>query len=214
LILWSGGILVTISPIRDLKIMIELIKYGNTNTYLLKGTKGNLLIDTDYAGTLQGFFRAIKDVNVSLQDITYILATHYHPDHIGLVSELMDLGVNLIVVDTQTDSIHYSDEIFARLPALKYKPIDEGKAKILGISESRQFLKELGIEGEIVSTPSHSKDSISIALDEGVCIVGDLEPIEYLEAYDDNEALAMDWNAILNFKPKRVCFAHANEKHF
>jgi glyoxylase-like metal-dependent hydrolase (beta-lactamase superfamily II) len=194
--------------------MIELIKYGNTNTYLLIGTKGNLLIDTDYAGTLQGFFRAIKEVNVSLQDIMYIIATHYHPDHIGLVSELMDLGVNLLVVDTQIDSIHYSDEIFARQAGLKYKPIDEGKAKILGISESRQFLKELGIEGEIVSTPSHSEDSISVVLDEGACIVGDLEPLEYLEAYDDNKALAMDWNTILSFKPKRVCYAHANEKVF
>jgi len=194
--------------------MIELIKYGNTNTYLVRGTKGNLLIDTDYAGTLQAFFRAIKEVNVSLHDITYVLATHYHPDHIGLVSELMDLGVNLLIVGAQIDSVHYSDEIFARQPGLKYKPIDERKAKILDISESRHFLQKLGIDGEIVSTPSHSKDSISIVLDEGVCIVGDLEPIEYLEAYDDNEALAMDWNTILNFKPKRVCYAHANEKVF
>ena len=194
--------------------MIELIKYGNTNTYLVRGTKGNLLIDTDYAGTLQAFFRAIKEVNVSLHDITYVLATHYHPDHIGLVSELMDLGVNLLIVGTQIDSVHYSDDIFARQSGLKYKPIDERKAKILDISESRHFLKEFGIEGEIVSTPSHSKDSISIVLDEGVCIVGDLEPIEYLEAYDDNEALAMDWNTILYFKPKRVCYAHANEKVF
>ncbi|MCR5517879.1 MAG: MBL fold metallo-hydrolase [Lachnospiraceae bacterium] len=36
--------------------MIERIRYGNTNTYLLRGTKANILIDTDYAGTLQGFY--------------------------------------------------------------------------------------------------------------------------------------------------------------
>ena len=194
--------------------MIERIKYGNTNTYLLRGTKGNLLIDTDYAGTLSGFYRAIKDIKIRLEDITYIIATHYHPDHIGLVSELMDQGVSLVIADTQLESVHYSDEIFARQPGLNYKPIEERRAKILDISESRHFLKEIGIDGEIVSTPSHSKDSISIALDEGVCIVGDLEPIDYLEAYDDNEELAKDWNLILSFKPKRVCYAHANEKIF
>ena len=194
--------------------MIERIKYGNTNTYLLRGTNGNLLIDTDYAGTLSGFYRAIKEIDIRLEDITYILATHYHPDHIGLVSELMNQGVSLVIADTQLESVHYSDEIFARQPRLNYKPIDERKANILDISESRHFLKEIGIDGEIVSTPSHSKDSISIVLDEGVCIVGDLEPIDYLEAYDDNEELAKDWNLILSFKPKRVCYAHANEKVF
>ena len=39
--------------------MIRL-RYGNTNTYLLTGSGGSLLIDTDYAGTLPAFFREIK----------------------------------------------------------------------------------------------------------------------------------------------------------
>ncbi len=194
--------------------MIERIRYGNTNTYLLRGTKANILIDTDYAGTLQGFYRAIKGVGIEVSDITYILATHFHPDHIGLVSELMDQGVGLLVMDTQIESIHYSDEIFARESRLCYRPIDESRANIIRISESRDFLKTLGIDGEIISTPSHSKDSISIVLDTGCCIVGDLEPIEYLEAYENNDALARDWDKLLSFKPVRICYAHANYKCF
>lgn len=194
--------------------MIERIRYGNTNTYLLRGTKANILIDTDYAGTLQGFYRAIKAIGIGVSDITYILATHFHPDHIGLVSELMDQGVGLLVMDTQIESIHYSDEIFAREQRLCYRPIDESRANIIRISESRDFLKTLGIDGEIISTPSHSKDSISIVLDTGCCIVGDLEPIEYLEAYENNDALARDWDKLLSFKPVRICYAHANEKCF
>jgi glyoxylase-like metal-dependent hydrolase (beta-lactamase superfamily II) len=193
---------------------MRCIRYGNTNTYLLRGTKANILIDTDYAGTLQGFYRAIKGVGIGVSDITYILATHFHPDHIGLVSELMDHGVGLLVMDTQIESIHYSDEIFAREPRLCYRPIDESRANIIRISESRDFLKTLGIDGEIISTPSHSKDSISIVLDTGCCIVGDLEPIEYLEAYENNDALARDWDKVLSFKPVRICYAHANDKCF
>lgn len=30
-----------------------------------------------------------KTIHISTTDITYILTTHYHADHIGLVSELM-----------------------------------------------------------------------------------------------------------------------------
>ena len=62
--------------------MFTLIKYGNTNTYLIHGASGNLLVDTDYAGTLQGFYRAIKALDIKVGDITYILTTHYHPHRI------------------------------------------------------------------------------------------------------------------------------------
>ena len=37
-----------------------------------------------------------------------------------------------------------------------------------------KFLKDLGIDGKIIYTPVHSEDSISIILDEGIALVGDL----------------------------------------
>ncbi len=68
--------------------MVTRLKYGNTNTYFVRGTSGGLLIDTDYAGTLSAFYKVLKTNYISISDISYILATHFHPDHIGLVSEL------------------------------------------------------------------------------------------------------------------------------
>ena len=75
------------------------------------------------------------------------------------------------------------------------------------------FLASLGIEGEIIQTPSHSEDSISVILDEGVTFVGDLEPYAYLEAYDENKKLKEDWDKVMSYNPKVVYYAHANEKH-
>ena len=86
--------------------MVRKLKYGNTNTFLVRGESGYLLVDTDYAGTLPAFYRAIKQYNIKVSDLSYILATHYHPDHIGLVSELMKQGVKLLVIDTQCSNIH------------------------------------------------------------------------------------------------------------
>lgn len=191
--------------------MLTLIKYGNTNTYLIHGTCGNVLVDTDYAGTLQEFYKAIKAQGIQLSDITYILATHYHPDHMGLVSKFMALGVKLVVIDTQLDYVHYSDEIYARMPQLNVKPIDESSARVVSVADSRAFLAELGIDGEIISTPSHSADSVTVMLDDGTAITGDLEPQSYIDAYTDNEALKADWEKILSFHPHRICHAHANE---
>ncbi len=194
--------------------MLTKIRYGNTNTVLLRGDRGSILIDTDYAGTMPAFYKAIKELGIKVSDITYVLATHYHPDHMGLISELMSQGVKLIIMESQTEHVHYSDEIFAREPKLGFKPIDESQAQVVLFEESRKFLEELGIEGEIISTSSHSEDSISVLLDDGTCIVGDLEPLEYLEAYTDNKKLKADWDALLSTAPKRIIYAHANERTF
>lgn len=191
--------------------MIKL-KYGNTNTFLLRGESGTLLIDTDYAGTLPAFFKEIKKHQIRVCDIDYVLATHYHPDHIGIISELMDKGVKLLLMDTQVPSVHFSDEIFRKDRSIKYTPINENGATVICCAKSREFLSDLGLNGEIISTPSHSKDSISVIMDNGDCFVGDLEPIDYLAAYIDNPNLSDDWERIMKFNPKRFLYAHANEK--
>ena len=117
------------------------------------GTNAGLLIDTDYAGTLSLFFKAIKAAGIDLRDITYVLATHYHPDHTGLVGELQRLGITLLLVDIQRPSVHFADEILARDRRLQYTPIDENAAKEISCAESRGFLHRIGIVGEILHTP-------------------------------------------------------------
>lgn len=184
--------------------MIRL-RYGNTNTFLIPCSGGYLLLDTDYAGTLPAFYRCIKQAGVRVSDISFVLATHYHPDHMGLVSELMKQGVKLLLVDVQKDSVHFSDYIFAR-DRLSFEPIDETKATVIRCAESREFLRGIGICGEIISTPSHSPDSISLVLDDGDCFVGDLEPREYMD--EQNDAVMADWARVMSFKPERVFYAH------
>ena len=190
--------------------MIRL-RYGNTNTFYIPGKSGGLLIDTDYAGTLQGLFRALKTNHLELNDISYVLPTHCHPDHIGLIGELQHLGVKPLLVDIQLATVHFPDEIFGRDKHLRYAPIDEKQATIISCDESREFLRSIGIEGEIISTPSHSEDSVSVILDCGDCFVGDLEPFEYLDGYENNPQLQKDWSLILSRNPKRILYAHANE---
>lgn len=192
--------------------MVSKLRYGNTNTFLVQGENGYLLVDTDYAGTMPAFYRAIKKNNIKVNDILYVLATHYHPDHIGLVSELREQGVRLLVIDTQCSQIHYSDEIFSRDKRLIYKPIEEKDAIVISCQTSREFLNNIGIAGEIISTTSHSEDSISLILDNGICIVGDLEPIDYLDAYEENTNLKTDWELVMSYNPKHIYYAHANEK--
>jgi len=192
--------------------VVAKLKYGNTNTFFIHGSTGGLLIDTDYAGTLFAFYKTLKEHNLKICDINYVLATHYHPDHIGLVSELMNLGVKLLLIDTQCSFVHFADEIFSKDKKLNYEPITIEKATTISSEESRTFLKSIGINGEIVVTTSHSEDSIALILDNGECFVGDLEPIEYLSAYEHNISLKKDWDLIMNYCPKVINYAHSNKK--
>jgi len=119
--------------------MISKLKYGNTNTFFINGSNGGLLIDTDYAGTINSFFKEIKKHDICICDITYILATHYHPDHIGLISELMEYGIKLLVVDSQRNYIGFADEIFFKDRRLQYKPINIDSAIIISSQGNPAF---------------------------------------------------------------------------
>ena len=169
--------------------MLTKLKYGNTNTWLIRGTAANLLIDTDWAGTLPAFYKAVKELKLQIGDISGVLATHYHPDHMGITADLTDLGIPLIIFDVQLPYIHFSDGIYAKEKNRFYKPIDESRAKILSCRDSRDFLASLGISGEVIHTPGHSEDSISVILDDGNAVVGDLTPYSALAAEDDETVL-------------------------
>ena len=185
--------------------MVKLLKYGNTNCYYIQGEKGSILIDTDWAGTLQLFYRKIKELNI--KNIDYILITHYHPDHMGIAQDIVDnMKAKLLVVDVQKDYMHWSDKIFAKDNKINFTPINT-EPVIISCEESRKFLQDLGIDGEILHTPGHSDDSVSLVLDDGVAFVGDLYDLNSAAAFND-EKVDNSWKNLLSHNLSKVCYGH------
>ncbi len=182
------------------------LKYGNTRCYCIDG---KLLIDTDWAGTLPGFFRCAKENGIELSKIEYLIITHFHPDHMGIAQDLADLGIKLVIFDVQREYTHFSDNIFAK-ENKPFKPIDDENALYLSCEESRQFLSMLGIDGEALHTVGHSEDSVSVILDDGAAIVGDLYPLYSVPAYNDTR-LEQSWDSILSRGVRHIYYAHAKE---
>lgn len=184
--------------------MIQLLKYGNTNCYYIEGENGSLLIDTDWAGTLPAFYKKIKELNI--KKIDYLLITHFHPDHMGIAQDIIDMGTKLLLIDVQKDYIHNSDLVFQKEKNTMFKPIDTVPV-IISCEQSRDFLKSLGIDGEIIYTPGHTNDSISLVLDNGCVFVGDLYDLKSAKLLND-EKINASWDKILSHEISKIYYGH------
>ena len=189
------------------------LHYSNTNTYLIRGDKGCLLFYTGWAGTFPAFCKSLGEAGAKLSDIKMVLISHYHPDHMGIAGEITDKGPVLIVCDIQKDFLHSSDHIFEKENRKDYVPIDDGRVRVISINESRNVLGEIGIDGEIIATPGHSDDSISLLLGSGELFVGDLNPLYELELHKGTE-IGKSWDRLLARKPKTVYYGHAKTYTF
>ena len=166
------------------------VGYDSTNYYVIEQGRHRLLVDVGCPGTLSKFRASLKRKGLAIEDLTYMFATHYHPDHAGLVQDLKQLGVKHLVFEQQ----------LAAVPLLKtqVKP-DSGYLDIrldgslrLKTSESRVWLANIGLAGEMVSTRGHSDDSITLVLDEGLAFTGDLTAPGMFED-EQGDLIAQSW---------------------
>jgi glyoxylase-like metal-dependent hydrolase (beta-lactamase superfamily II) len=148
------------------------IGYQSTNYYLLPGGNFSLLVDAGWPGTFGKFLHVLRTKGLSLEAIDYFFVTHFHPDHAGLVQELKESGRKFILLEEQQAGIPLMKKIIK--PDTGYKDIDMTGVTPIPASMSRAFLKGLGFDGELVHTPGHSDDSISLVLDSGEAFTGDL----------------------------------------
>jgi ribonuclease/clavin/mitogillin len=186
-------------------ITIVNVGYLSTNYWVVSAGGSRLLVDLGYPGTMGSMRARLKQMNIPLKEIKYALATHYHIDHAGLAQELKMEGVGLLVLETQV----------AAIPLMKQftKPQDhyvdillDGNINI-SFTESRSLLAQIGIQGEILPTPGHSDDSVSLLLDDGAVFTGDLTPLEHAWG-EAGKVVKASWQLLREKGAKRIYPAH------
>ena len=188
-----------------MNVTIVNVGYRSTNYWVVSAGRSKLLVDLGWPGMLGALLANLKRKDVSLDEIRYGLATHYHIDHAGCAQELKNRGMRLIVTPEQVYAI----------PAMKRwaKPADhyvemvaDGNV-ILPIVESRAFLATFGIAGQLVHTPGHSDDSISLVLDNGAAFTGDLT-WESMAGERDALIVAQSWQRLRNLGVTTIYGGH------
>jgi glyoxylase-like metal-dependent hydrolase (beta-lactamase superfamily II) len=144
-------------------------------------------------------------MGVPLNEIRFALATHYHIDHAGLGQEFKLAGVPLLVPDVQVEAIPIMKTWIK--PGDHYLDITMHDNVTIALTESRPLLERIGIPGEIVHTPGHSDDSVSLLLDNGSAFTGDLTPIS--AAWGDDAAVVLaSWRSLRDRGATRVYPGH------
>jgi ribonuclease/clavin/mitogillin len=175
-------------------VTIVNVGYRSTNYWVVSAGTSRLLVDLGWPGTMATMRASLKRMGVPLDEIRYALATHYHVDHAGLAQELKLAGVPLLVLETQVAAISLMRQWVK--PQDRYVDITlEGNVTI-SFAESCSRLEQIGIAGEILPTPGHSDDSVSLLLDDGSAFTGDLTPLPYAGQDDSGIAVAASWRML------------------
>ncbi len=184
-------------------VTIINVGYRSTNYWVVSAGVSRLLIDLGWPGTLGAMRANLKRMGVPLNEICYGLATHYHIDHAGLAQELKQLGVPLLVLETQGAAIPLMKRWTK--PQDQYVDITLHDNITISFAESRALLERIGIGGEIVSTPGHSNDSVSLLLDDGSVFTGDLTP---LAGKDEAGIVEASWRLLREKGASRIYPGH------
>jgi glyoxylase-like metal-dependent hydrolase (beta-lactamase superfamily II) len=214
------------------------LKLSATMCYLIPIKNKYLLIDTGYEKDKALFYKNLSNLNISINDIAYVLLTHHHDDHAGLLNEikacnkscrvimhekcvaLLEKGKNDLSGGGYINSrVNIMIKLFKRLnkkwdstfPAYK---IDSNDI----IIREQTTLREIGIDipGRIIYTPGHTIDSISLLLNNGICIVGDAAAnmlrflgTKYCVIYiADLKQYYQSWDKLINQNVKMIYPAH------
>lgn len=153
-------------------VQIVPIHFRSTNYYVICTPVAKLLVDLGWPGSFAMFQAALIRRGLHPGEITHGFATHYHPDHAGLAEPLRRVGMKLLLIEGQRTAARELSRIVK--PEDAYVDLSLDEVADVATRDSRRLLASLGIEGEILSTPGHSDDSMSLVLDTGEAFVGDL----------------------------------------
>lgn len=163
------------------RLTLHKLKLGLSNAYLIKAD-GCILVDTGAPNEEKRILAALKNHGVTNKDISLIVHTHVHSDHVGSTvalkqtinaplayhpadEPLMQQGNN-----GKLNGIGLRGAFYAKL--FSHKAFEAFSAD-LNLQDGLR-LDDYGVPATVLHTAGHTAGSISLILDSGDAIVGDV----------------------------------------
>jgi len=183
-------------------------------SYLITG-KTICLVDTGVAATAPLILDAIKDLGRSPREISLILLTHAHPDHIGGCAPIKKLSPAPVAVHPTERRWAEDVELQSRerpVPNL-FELVPEGVPVDRELTDGESISWEAGKTVRVIATPGHSPGSVSFFFEEeGALFSGDSIPAAgHIPIYSDPVALLASIEKLKRLSDVRVLFSSWHE---
>lgn len=166
--------------------MVERIPLGLVNAYLLRGKKGDILVDTGLPGSFGRLLRLLRRAGSSPEGLALVVLTHVHLDHVGNLPALQRLARVPVLVHRLEAPVLQSGRVV--LPAGQTAPARAlmgvaalpaallrcGSCRPDLVVEDEMSLAPFGLAGKVLHTPGHTAGSLSVLLETGEAVIGDL----------------------------------------
>ncbi|HOB87015.1 MAG TPA: MBL fold metallo-hydrolase [Bacillota bacterium] len=204
------------------------ISLGRSTAYLIRGKNGHILVDSGPPGSGKKLLKKLSQEGISPEQISLVVLTHAHLDHSGALEDILKAGgAKLAVHKDEAPALEQEEELHLNpvRPLGRLVKAFIGKKRKKGSSEIKPDLvinkeldlKPFGIKGKVVATPGHTPGSVTVFLQTGEAIVGDLlmggmlfrrrRPFYPLFASDVKQ-LERSIRLVLKLKPKLILPAH------
>ncbi|MGM0379599.1 MAG: MBL fold metallo-hydrolase [Bacillota bacterium] len=209
---------------------VDIIKVnmGKSNAYLINGNSGLILVDAGMPKKTNKLCEILNKNNFKIKDISLIIVTHVHNDHVGSLYEIKKRSNAKILI--HKNEVNHLKSGYTKFPKgtfifskiiskfannllfskNQFKPV---KADI--IIEDSFDLNEYGVNGEVFYTPGHTNGSISVIVDNKHLIVGDtlfnwFPNSVYPPFANNKEKLIKSWKNIKNLNCEYFYPGHGN----
>ena len=196
-------------------------------TFIENGYKNGLvMIDTGLPGNIEIISNFLKKIKYSINDVSYIFITHYHPDHTGNVNAIKEISKAKVIANENEKekllneslfNINY-DDVKSTINVNK-EDFYKTTARIDNIRRGRInadiYLKteETFDNIKVINSPGHTKGHISI-LYNNILIAGDainntdgIRP-PFMFFCDDYAGAINSFNKLINIKSKMIIPFH------
>jgi hydroxyacylglutathione hydrolase len=187
----GGAVLLKRVEFKPPQAPVEIVRIplAITNSFLLVGPRGSVMVDAGGVDpSARDLLAALEKLSISPRSIKLLILTHHHADHTIAASAFRRAtGARVVAHRLDRPGIERARKVvpigvtfYGKIVSLglegfiyPFAALDPVPVDIV-LDDRGMSLAPYGIPGRVVYTPGHTRGSISVLLDSGDAIVGDM----------------------------------------